>query len=126
MERELFTLYPIPQNHRKEFLMEHFINDHRYTRLMNIIRAVPGKSGAINDFKNGYTLFEKHGVSTEQIAEVSFQCQQKFGIQKGPLGSISDQRRQCALFLFVLTFCHLYNQEKLIKRKSTNAIYTAP
>ncbi|POV98408.1 hypothetical protein PSHT_14023 [Puccinia striiformis] len=61
--------------------------------LMNIIRAVPGKTKAINDFKNGHALFEKHGISAEHIAEVSFQCQQKFGIQKDRVGSLSDLRR---------------------------------
>ncbi|PLW45988.1 hypothetical protein PCASD_03516 [Puccinia coronata f. sp. avenae] len=85
--------HPDKQWSSKDVLSYHSPNG----TLMNIIRAVPGKSGAINDFKNGYTLFEKHGVSTEQIAEVSFQCQQKFGIQKGPLGSISDQRRHAMI-----------------------------
>jgi hypothetical protein len=61
---------------------------------MNIIRAVPGKTKAINDFKNGHALFEKHGISTEHIAEVSFECQQRFGIQKNPVGSLSDLNRQ--------------------------------
>ncbi|KAA1118712.1 hypothetical protein PGT21_002927 [Puccinia graminis f. sp. tritici] len=61
--------------------------------LMNIIRAVPGKTKAINDFKNGHALFEKHGISTEHIAEVSFECQQRFGIQKNPVGSLSDLNR---------------------------------
>jgi len=65
--------------------------------LMNIIRAVPGKTKAINDFKNGHVLYEKHGISTEQIAEISFQCQQKFGIQKSPIGSISDLSRHTAI-----------------------------
>ncbi|KNZ61222.1 hypothetical protein VP01_1434g2 [Puccinia sorghi] len=65
--------------------------------LMNIIRAVPGKTKAINDFKNGHVLHEKHGISTEQIAEISFQCQQKFGIQKTPVGSVYDLSRHAAI-----------------------------
>ncbi|KAH9807924.1 hypothetical protein DFH28DRAFT_1001149 [Melampsora americana] len=48
--------------------------------LFNIIRTVPHSTKAINDFENARVIVEKYGFNPEHIAEVSFQCQQKYGV----------------------------------------------
>ncbi|KAG0142428.1 hypothetical protein CROQUDRAFT_673532 [Cronartium quercuum f. sp. fusiforme G11] len=48
--------------------------------LMNIIRAVPHKTKAINEFKNAHILADKYGYTTEYIVTKSWECQQKYGL----------------------------------------------
>lgn len=47
---------------------------------MNIIRAVPHKTKAINDFDNAHVLSDKYGYTTEYIVTKSWECQQKYGM----------------------------------------------
>lgn len=98
--------------------------------LMNIIRVVPGDDEAINDFKNGHVLFEKYGVSTEYIATNSFECQQRFGIQKANTSHIANLNAKVPTFaldpsvcMFDLPVCDLRDSEaQTLKRKHKRTV----
>ncbi|MBW0516436.1 hypothetical protein O181_056151 [Austropuccinia psidii MF-1] len=83
--------------------------------LMNIIRTVPKETKAINDFDNAHVLSEKYGITTEHIVAVSWDCQQRFGMQSR---NMTENRSRITAFVndatvcsFDLPVCDLRNSE---------------